>query len=101
MNDRLGMNDDFDAIQRQLEEMMGLDELEPLIHHCCRIDRDLGPHAPIWMGDGLLRRDPPHVLEASLTERAAARRQNDPFDCVYSGEIEALPDRIVLAVNRQ
>src|SRR5271167_33708 len=99
MNDRLGMDHDFDTIQRQLEEMMGLDELEPLVHHGCRIDRDLCSHAPIRMRDGLLRGDASHVLEVSLPEWAAARRQNYPFDCVDAGEIKTLPDRIVLAVN--
>src|SRR6516225_8733038 len=100
MHDRLRMYDDFDTIQRQLEEMMSLDEFEPFIHHGCRIDRNLGSHAPIRMGDSLLRCDLPHVLEASLTERPAAGRQNNPFDCIDAGEIEALPDRIVLTVDR-
>ena len=48
-----------------------------------------------------LRRDGAHLLEGSLAERAAARRQDDPFDRLGAVEIEALPDRIVLAVDRQ
>ena len=57
---------------------MRLDHFEPLVHHGRRIDRDLRAHAPVGMGDGLLRRGPAHLLDAAFAKRAAARGQDDP-----------------------
>ena len=38
------------------EQVGGLDHLQALVHHGGGIDRDLGAHRPVGMGDGLLRR---------------------------------------------
>jgi hypothetical protein len=53
------------------------------------------------MGDRLLRRNLPHILEFPLAERPAARGQYDSLDRIDPVEIEALPDRVVLAIDRQ
>src|SRR5262245_58920678 len=49
----------------------------------------------------LFRCDFAHLVERPFAKWPAARRQNDFLDRVGSREIEALPDRIMLAVNRQ
>ena len=48
-----------------------------------------------------LWRDCAHLLESPLAEGPAARRQDDPFYRIGAVEVEALPDRIMLAVDRQ
>src|SRR5215469_11690306 len=53
------------------------------------------------MGHRLLRSDLAHLLERVLTEWAAACGQDDLLDRIDAREIEALPNRIVLAVDRK
>ena len=53
------------------------------------------------MGDGLGRRHPPHVFDGALAKRTAARRQDDTVDRIGAVAVEALPDCVVLAVDRQ
>src|SRR5260370_25128764 len=101
MDDRLWMTDDFDPLRRQLKEMMRRDHLQAFVHHRGRMARDLGPRAPIRVGHGLLRGDCWHLLESPLAEWPAARRENDPLDRIGAIEVEALPYRIMFAVDRQ
>ena len=49
---------------RQAEEQVSLDQLQALVHHRRRVDRDLGAHVPVGMGDGLLGRRLFHLVEA-------------------------------------
>ena len=51
--------------------------------------------------DRLLERDVAHLIDAALAERPAAAGQRDLLDALDPLEIEALPDRVVLAVDRQ
>src|SRR5215469_14984896 len=53
------------------------------------------------MGHRLLRSDLAHLLERVLAEWAAACGQDDLLDRIDAREIEALPNRIVLAVDRK
>ena len=48
--------------RRQAEQVMRLDQLEPLVHQRRRIDRDLRAHRPFGMRDRLLRRRRPQLL---------------------------------------
>src|SRR5207249_11831891 len=67
MDNALGMDDHLDLLARGTEKPMRLDDFETLVHHRRRIDRDLAPHAPAWMGTGLIGR---HADE--LTHRRGA-----------------------------
>ena len=49
MNNALGMDDDFDAFARGIEQPMRLDHFEALVHQRGRIHRDLLPHLPRGM----------------------------------------------------
>ena len=49
MHDRLRMDDDGEPLGRHAEEVMGLDQLEPLVHQAGGIDRHLRPHHPVRM----------------------------------------------------
>ncbi len=55
VNHPLGMDQDLDPLRGDLEEPVGLDDLQSLIHHGGGIHGDLGPHLPYGMGQGLLR----------------------------------------------
>ncbi len=61
----------------------------------------LAPMFQIGWASRLGRRHVAHRGEAVLAKRAAAAGQGDLFDALDAGEIEALPDRVVLAVDRQ
>ena len=64
------------ALGRQAEQMVRLDQLEPLVHQGRRIDRDLGAHRPIGMGDRLRRASPRASARRISPERAAAGGQD-------------------------
>jgi len=81
--------------------MVRLDQLEALVHHGRRVDRDLGAHPPIRMRHRLLGGNVAHGIEAELAERPAARRQDDVVDGVALALVEHLVDSVVLAVDRQ
>jgi hypothetical protein len=66
-----------------------------------RIDRDLGAHRPIGMGDRLARGGGAHLVEALVAERSAAGGEDDPPHAVGTGAVEALEDGIMLGIDRQ
>ena len=72
MDDRLRMDEDVDPLARQPEQMMRLDQLEPLVHHRRRIDADLGAHRPVGMRHRLLGRRRRHLFAAR--SRGTGRR---------------------------
>ena len=59
--------------------MMRLDHLEPLVHHGRGIDRDLGAHVPVRMGDRLLRRDRGHPSARSMVRNGPPTRSGSAF----------------------
>mmetsp|Transcript_83016 Transcript_83016/g.216697 ORF Transcript_83016/g.216697 Transcript_83016/m.216697 type:complete len:224 (-) Transcript_83016:201-872(-) len=82
---------------------MGLDYLQALVHHCRRVDSDLGAHVPIrvrrrplsqhlWVGRL-------HLFDGHVPERAAAARQDNLLDAVLRHALHALEDRRVLRVD--
>ena len=76
VDDRLGMHDDVDLLVAHPEQMVGLDQLEPLVHQRGRVDRDLAAHRPSGVREGLLDRHPRHVRGRAATERAAGRGED-------------------------
>ena len=102
MDDRLRMDHHVDLLGPQVEQPAGLDDLQGLVHHRGRIDRDLRPHVPGGMGQGVghgdarptaprctLRNGPP--LAVSTTRRTSSRLPG----------LQGLKHRAVLAVDRQ
>ena len=95
------MHDDVDARRRHVEEPARLDHLETLVHQRRRVDRDLAAHLP--------RRMPQRVVRRHARERAASSERNGPPDAVRislrdllgAPAVEALMDRVVLAVDGQ
>ena len=57
MHDRLRMNHHVDLIGSQVEQPAGFDDLQGLVHHRGRIDRDLRPHVPGGMAQRSADRD--------------------------------------------
>jgi hypothetical protein len=54
MDDGRRMDDDLDPPVLEPEEVMRLDQFEPLVRERRRVDRDLGAHGPGGMREGLL-----------------------------------------------
>ena len=69
VHDRLRVHDDLDPVDGDAEERGGLEHLKSLVHECRGIDRDLGPHRPrgVVQGVGLGR-------AAKLVEGPPAKR---------------------------
>ncbi len=54
VDERLGMHDHVDALVGGAEQVVGLHQLEPLVHQRGRVDRDLSAHRPRRVGQRLL-----------------------------------------------
>ena len=94
------MHDHLDPVDRDVEEPVGLDQLEALVRERRRVDRDLRPHAPGRVRERLLRRDALELGPRAAAERAPRGRQDEPDDAVRRSTREALVERRVLAVDR-
>ena len=96
------MDDDVDPLGRQLEQMVRLDQLEALVHHRRRVDRNLRAHIPSRMSDRLLPVSPARISSRLRSRNGPPLHVRVIFSIVLDAvEIETLPDRIVLAVHRQ
>ena len=71
------MDNHLNIIRRDREEMHGLDELEPFIHHGGAVYRDFGTHIPVWMLDRLLRCDCFEFGALSAAERPSGTGEKD------------------------
>ena len=80
VDDRLRVHDDVDLLVRRAEQVVGLDQLEPLVHQRRRVDRDLAAHRPRRVGERLLDRDVLEVLALEAAERAARGGQDQAVD---------------------
>ena len=93
------MHDDPDPLQPDGEQMMRLDQLQPLVEHGGTVDADLGAHVPVRMGDRLFGRDLGQILYQP--QGSAAGRQRDRADIFDPAALQALENCIVFAVHRQ
>ena len=83
----------------QAEERHRLDQLDPLVHQGGAVDRDLRPHGPYGMAERHLGRDRLQLRRRPGPKRAARGREEDT---PHGGglAVQALPHRVVLAVQR-
>src|SRR5262245_31744145 len=96
MDDRLGMDQDLDLLRGQVEEPARFDDLEPLVHQCGGVYRDLRAHFPRRMLEGLVHAHPCQLLLWHRPEWSAGRREQDAVDIGSIVPLEALEDRAVL-----
>ena len=106
MDDALRMDDHIQLLGRHVEEELGLDQLQPLVHERGRVDRDLAAHRPLGMLAGLLGRGGGNSLRRPGPERPARGGKDQASDGTArihasSAIRQALEDGIVLAVDRQ
>src|SRR5215471_1971671 len=106
VNDAFGMDEDVDALARQAEQPVRLDDLETLVHHRRRIHADLPSHYPVRMGTGFVSTHRMEFLQRTLAERSTRRGEKNAADaglrriaCIACRQ--ALKDRVVLAIERQ
>ena len=95
---------DADAVVAggRAEQLVGLDDLEALVHQRRRVDRDLGPHRPRGMGQGVVDGDLGQLGGAcgpgTGPPLAVSTSSADPGRVVVGPQ--ALVDGAVLAVDR-
>ena len=73
VHQRLRVHDHVDALVRRAEQVMGLHQLEALVHQRRRVDRDLAAHRPRRVRERLRDR---HVLELA---RGGGPRNGPPL----------------------
>ena len=100
MHGALGVDDDLDTVRDRLEQPARLDDLERLVHHGSRVDRDLRTHLPVRMGAGRLGGHGPEVLGRPMAKRTAGSgEENPPHAGPRRARRKALEDGVVLAVD--
>ena len=103
VDDRLGVHDDLDAVVVDPEQLVRLDHLQALVHERRGVDRDLGPHGPGRMGQGLGDGHAAQLRQAAAPERPAAGGEHERGDAASAppaaGRPQALVDGAVLGVD--
>ncbi len=100
VDDRLGMDDHVDGVVGDTEELVGLDDLEALVHQGRGVDRDLRSHRPGRMGQRLVHADRAQLVGAPAPERSPRGGQQQAGDVVGTPGAQALVERAVLRVDR-
>jgi hypothetical protein len=99
VDERRRLQHDLDAVVRDAEEIVRLDQLEALVRERGGVDRDLRAHRPGRVGERLLDR---HVLElvaCAAAERPARRGEDELGDGLAPPPLEALEHSRVLRVD--
>src|SRR5439155_14103257 len=100
VHDALRVVDDVDALVVEAVEPARLDDLVALVHARGRVDGDRGSHLPGRVVKRVLRRDTGKRLERYIAERAPRRGERHAADLREILTDEALPESVVLAVDR-
>src|ERR687894_2872089 len=100
MHDRLTVDYDVHVLVGHAEKVVGLYDLEALVHHGCAVYSDFGSHPPSRMLERVLRA---HLHEPRLLKREEwppRGGQQDPSNLRRVPSLQALVDRRVLRVHR-
>src|ERR1700674_3412140 len=98
MHDALRMDHDLDTIIRQPEQKVRLDYLERLVRQSRAVDRDLSPHSPGWMPEGILDGGGSEALATPVSEWSARGGEDNTPHLRGWMPGDALQDRAVLAI---
>jgi len=101
MNHALRMHDDLNPVERRVEEPMRLDDLKPFVHQCCRINRDLLPHRPIRVFEGVGARDMLQLRRRMFAKRPAGGCQENFLHICGAMALQRLKNRAVFAIDGQ
>ena len=99
MDGTLGLHYHLDLIVGHREQVVRLDDFEPLIHQRRGIDGDLRPHVPGGMGQCLSWRDRLQVGDRLASERAARSRHPQLRDLARILSEQTLVDGPVLRID--
>ena len=78
MHDRLRMHHHLELARLDREQVIGLDQLQPLVHQGRRVDGDLAPHGPVGVHERLLRRG---VRQLAPGSRCGTARRRPSARC--------------------
>src|ERR1700757_3653124 len=101
MDYALRMTHDGDLFGLEVKQPMSLDYLKSLIHQGGRIYGDLIAHPPGRMLQGICNGNPREALGWPLAKGSARGSENHSFDTAVCTAMQALKDRVVLAVDRE
>ena len=94
MDDRLRVHHDVDALVRDAEEVVRLDQLEALVDQRRGVHGDLAPHAPRRVRERLLGGDLAQLFARAPAEGAAGGREHQALDRYRAGRRTA-PGRLL------
>src|SRR5882724_10992620 len=98
MHDRGRLEHDLDAVVRDVEEEVRLDQLESLVGEGRGVHGDLRAHAPRRMREGLLRVHADELVPPPSAERPTGSCEDERIHLLRAPTLEALMKRGVLTV---
>ena len=101
VDDRLRVHDDVDAVVGDAEEVVGLHDLEALVHQRGRVDGDLAAHRPRRVVERLLDGDVGQLGARAAAERAARGGDRHALQRAGRHAVQQVVQRGVLGVDRQ
>mmetsp|Transcript_58484 Transcript_58484/g.109467 ORF Transcript_58484/g.109467 Transcript_58484/m.109467 type:complete len:407 (-) Transcript_58484:42-1262(-) len=105
VHDGLRVDHHFDVVILHSVQPMRLDHLEALVHHCGRVDSNLGTHVPVRVGGRPLSQHLWvflfHVLHGHVAECPSTSCEDDLLHAPFRDALHALEDRRVLGVDWQ
>ncbi|CVN77104.1 Uncharacterised protein [Streptococcus pneumoniae] len=94
------MDHDVDPVQGHVEQQVGLDHLEGLVHEGGGVGGDDAAHVPRGVCEGLGGRDGVQGGAVQAAERPARGREHEAADLVRRAPAQRLRERGVLGVHR-
>src|SRR5437867_4110455 len=101
MHDALWMDHNFYVVRGYIEQPVGLDDLQALIHQRGGVDGHQPAHVPRGMLQGLLYRYVPQLFGRRSAKWSSRCRKEKPLDALLRRALNALEEGGMLAVYRQ
>ena len=100
VDDGLRMHHRLDALQRDVEEPLGLDNFQALVHQRGAVDGNLGAHLPVGMAKCLGKGHLLQLLARVAAERPSRSGDNKLLDGIVMFAGQCLEDGGVLRIDR-
>ena len=100
VHDRLRVDHHLDRVVGDPEELVGLDDLEALVHQGRGVDGDLGSHRPGRVGERLSHADRGQILSWTAPEGSTRRGEDQSSDVALVAGPQALVEGAVLRIDR-
>src|SRR5215510_14349140 len=95
------MHEDVDLFRAEAKQPASFDNLEPLVHECSGVDRDLRAHVPGWMTHRFGDSGEFHFRFVLRAKRSAGGGQDNASYFFTPFTSQTLMQSVMFGINRQ